>query len=115
MLSGAKDEIVPREHMQALWEAVAKRGEKKKPNGSEYKVGLERAKYLEFESGGHSAFTRFFHLACHTAIDFLIIDDTCAQPGYWQAIIDFVFSLSEDDNFHNSSKPPLPSAPPAAF
>jgi len=40
--------------MRALWEAVAKRGEKKKANGSEYKVGLERAKYMEFENGGHS-------------------------------------------------------------
>jgi pimeloyl-ACP methyl ester carboxylesterase len=56
MLSGARDEIVPREHMRALWEAVAKRGEKKKINGSEYKVGLERAKYMEFEYGGHSKF-----------------------------------------------------------
>ena len=40
--------------MRALWEAVAKRGEKKKANGSEYKVGLERAKYIEFEYGTHS-------------------------------------------------------------
>ncbi|KAF5309028.1 hypothetical protein D9619_013595 [Psilocybe cf. subviscida] len=95
MLSGAKDEIVPREHMQALWEAVAKRGEKKKPNGSEYKVGLERARYLEFEKGGHN--------------------DTCVQPGYWQAIVDFVDSLSESDNSHNNSKFPPPSGPRAAF
>lgn len=55
MLSGASDELVPKEHMRALWEAVAKRGEKKKLNGSEYKTGLERAKYMEFEHGGHSA------------------------------------------------------------
>jgi len=55
MLSGAKDEIVPKEHMRALWEAVAKRGEKKTPGGKEYKTGLERAKYMEFEDGTHSA------------------------------------------------------------
>ena len=54
MLSGAKDEIVPKDHMRRLWEVVAKRGEKKKVNGSEYKTGLERAKYIEFESGSHS-------------------------------------------------------------
>ncbi|KAH9476116.1 Protein bem46 [Psilocybe cubensis] len=75
MLSGAKDEIVPREHMRALWEAVAKRGEKKKPNGSEYKVGLERAKYMEFENGQHN--------------------NTCTQPGYWTAVAEFVASLGD--------------------
>ena len=60
MLSGAKDEIVPKEHMRALWEAVAKRGEKKTPGGKEYKTGLERAKYMEFEDGTHSA-SLFYH------------------------------------------------------
>ena len=55
MLSGLKDDLVPKEHMRFLWEAVAKRGEKKTSGGSEYKVGLERAKYMEFENGGHSA------------------------------------------------------------
>lgn len=54
MLSGVKDEIVPKEHMRRLWEVVAKRGEKKTLNGSEYKTGLERAKYIEFERGTHS-------------------------------------------------------------
>lgn len=57
MLSGAKDEIVPKEHMRALWEVVAKRGERKTPGGLEFKVGLERAKYMEFENGGHSEFS----------------------------------------------------------
>ena len=60
MLSGAKDEVVPKDHMRRLWEVVAKRGEKKKLNGSEYKTGLERAKYIEFESGSHSTFRIFF-------------------------------------------------------
>ncbi|KAG5638522.1 hypothetical protein H0H81_012160 [Sphagnurus paluster] len=54
MLSGAKDEIVPKEHMRALWEAVARRGEKETSGGREYKVGLERAKFTEFSDGGHS-------------------------------------------------------------
>ncbi|PPQ80128.1 hypothetical protein CVT25_001427 [Psilocybe cyanescens] len=84
MLSGARDEIVPREHMRALWEAVAKRGEKKKPNGSEYKVGLERAKYMEFECGAHN--------------------DTCTQPGYWSAIAEFIASLG--DSQEKSGSPP---------
>lgn len=88
MLSGASDELVPKEHMRALWEVVAKRGEKKKPNGSEYKTGLERAKYIEFESGHHN--------------------DTCVQPGYWTAIAEFITSLG-----HASSEK-LPS-PQTAF
>jgi hypothetical protein len=56
MLSSLQDEIVPKTHMHALWEAVAKRGEKKAGNGSEFKVGLERARYIEFEGAGHSEF-----------------------------------------------------------
>ena len=40
--------------MQALWEVVAKRGEKKTLHGSEYGTGLARAKYMEFEFGTHS-------------------------------------------------------------
>ena len=56
MLSGLQDEIVPKTHMLALWEAVARRGEQKKGNGSEFKVGLERAKYIEFEDGSHSEY-----------------------------------------------------------
>ncbi|PPR07865.1 hypothetical protein CVT24_005602 [Panaeolus cyanescens] len=73
MLSGARDEIVPKEHMRSLWEAVAKRGEKKTGNGSEYKVGLERAKFVEFPHGRHN--------------------DTCEEPGYWAAISEFVASI----------------------
>ncbi|GLB41228.1 putative serine aminopeptidase, S33 [Lyophyllum shimeji] len=73
MLSGVKDEIVPKEQMRALWEAVARRGERKTSGGKEYKVGLERAKYMEFEYGGHN--------------------DTCIQTGYWPAVAEFVASL----------------------
>jgi hypothetical protein len=54
LLSGAKDEVVPRAHMAALWEAVARRGEKRSGSGREYKVGLERVKFVEFAEGSHS-------------------------------------------------------------
>ncbi|KAF8233868.1 alpha/beta-hydrolase, partial [Tricholoma matsutake] len=57
MLSGLKDELVPKDHMRTLWEAV----------------GLERAKYMEFENGGHN--------------------DTCVQTGYWPAVAEFIASL----------------------
>ncbi|KAG6908289.1 hypothetical protein DXG01_005390 [Tephrocybe rancida] len=54
MLSGAKDDLVPKEHMRSLWEALARRGEAKTSGGKEYKVGLEHAKFMEFPDGGHS-------------------------------------------------------------
>jgi len=87
MLSGAKDDLVPKEHMRSLWEAIAKRGEKKKPNGSEYKTGLERARYMELENGGHN--------------------DTCAQPGYWTAVAEFVASLGHSTPEKLSSRSQL--------
>jgi fermentation-respiration switch protein FrsA (DUF1100 family) len=63
MLSSIRDEIVPKTHMRALWEVVARRGEKKS-GGNEFKAGSERAKYMEFEHGGHSEFfsVLFFYL-----------------------------------------------------
>ena len=102
MLSGLKDEIIPYDHMRRLWEVVAKRGEKKKLNGSEYKTGLERAKYIEFVNGHHSTLnfiSLFLFLFCF--LDFRLCfnllfdapDDTCAQPGYWVAVADFMISL----------------------
>lgn len=107
MLSGARDELVPKEHMRALWEAVAKRGEKKTASGAEYKTGLERAKYMEFEYGGHSTFKIWFFLQRYV---FLIrvslsLDDTCVQTGYWTAVADFVASLGDPP----MQEPKLPS------
>ncbi|KAJ8473944.1 hypothetical protein ONZ45_g16114 [Pleurotus djamor] len=76
MLSGVLDEVVPKEHMRQLWEIVTKRGEKGNTtvNLRHSKAGLERAKFVEFEDGDHN--------------------NTCVQPGYWQAIADFIGSLS---------------------
>lgn len=53
MLSGMQDEIVPKEHMRALWEAVVARRGVPTENGKGRKE-VERAKYMEFEEGGHS-------------------------------------------------------------
>ena len=94
MLSGARDDLVPREHMRALWEAVARRGEKRTAGGVEYKVGLERARYVEFEGGGHSALgSAFLSPALLMQFIYLLADDTCTQPGYWSAVSDFITSL----------------------
>ena len=58
MLSGMQDEIVPKEHMRALWDAVvARRGkgvEVERRDGELKEEETERAKYMEFEEGGHS-------------------------------------------------------------
>jgi hypothetical protein len=90
MLSGARDDLVPKAHMRSLWEAVAKRGEKKTSGGKEYKVGLERAKYMEFEFGGHSERPILIYLLRRLNI---FLDDTCVQTGYWPAVADFIASL----------------------
>jgi len=99
MMSGARDEMVPKEHMRTLWEAVAKRGEKKTRGGKEYKVGLERAKFMEFEFGDHSQYFQF--VPCRRLLadaHFGPPDDTCVQTGYWPAVADFVAKVARDDS-----------------
>lgn len=54
MLSGVKDEVVPREHMQELWGIVQKRGAGQNAAASEVETGLKKSKYVEFENGTHS-------------------------------------------------------------
>ncbi|KAG2362901.1 alpha beta-hydrolase [Suillus spraguei] len=78
MLSGVRDEVVPREHMQELWQIVSRR-QGNKSSGTENKstiseVGNGKSRFLEFERGHHN--------------------DTCVQQGYWTAVADFVTSLS---------------------
>ncbi|KAG1736683.1 Alpha/Beta hydrolase protein [Suillus paluster] len=77
MLSGVLDEVVPREHMQELWQIVSRR-QGAKFIGTENKsdvssVGNGKSKFIEFEAGHHN--------------------DTCVQQGYWTAVADFVASL----------------------
>ena len=73
MLSGVRDEVVPREHMKGLWELVQKREDSKKsenvssdkevaspsPAGSVPVVVIDprnKSKFLEFSYGSHSEF-----------------------------------------------------------
>ncbi|KAJ7841715.1 hypothetical protein B0H14DRAFT_2586752 [Mycena olivaceomarginata] len=55
------DELVPKEHMHVLWQIVARREETKTAVGVELSKGLERAKYIEFECGGHTSFFGMHH------------------------------------------------------
>ncbi|TRM58525.1 Alpha/Beta hydrolase protein [Schizophyllum amplum] len=67
MLSGAQDELVPPEHMRSLFElVVARKGDK---------MDNEKVKFAEFPHGGHN--------------------DTCAQPGYWSVVADFIAGLGD--------------------
>jgi len=70
MLSGVKDELVPKDHMRALWKAIIRRGEPNKHNVGEDKT---HTKYVELEHGTHN--------------------DTCVQPGYWTAVAEFMNGL----------------------
>lgn len=88
MLSGVRDEVVPREHMQGLWEIVRKRTsgrkgrdaeERSEENGKtvhEIAGGAGNSKFVEFEQGTHN--------------------DTCVQQGYWSTIAEFVAGLNGD-------------------
>ncbi|KAI0084665.1 Alpha/Beta hydrolase protein [Irpex rosettiformis] len=105
MLSGQRDEVVPCEHMQVLWELVGKRGmgapvrttPRKRSNASttngsglSTKEGINTgttihvedsktlSKFVEFAEGWHN--------------------DTCVQPGYWAAVAEFIASIMKADH-----------------
>lgn len=63
MLSGVRDEVVPREHMQELWQIVSRRqGTKSSGTGNKSditEVGNGKSRFLEFEGGHHSALFRW--------------------------------------------------------
>ncbi|KAG0699526.1 Alpha/Beta hydrolase protein [Suillus ampliporus] len=70
MLSGVLDEVVPREHMQELWQIVSRR-QGTKSSGTENKsdiseVGNGKSKFIEFEGGHHSASFYCSELRCLT-------------------------------------------------
>lgn len=56
MLSGLRDEVVPPEHMKALWEVVGRRqgGKTKDESDGNGRVGEGKSKFIEFERGTHS-------------------------------------------------------------
>lgn len=91
MLSGLQDEVVPKEQMSLLFEAIAKRGERRTSGGKEYKTGTENTEYKEFPNGGHSK----VHLLLGVwGMLIFRTDDTCVQHGYWTAIANFIARLS---------------------
>ncbi|KAF8132823.1 Alpha/Beta hydrolase protein [Boletus edulis] len=79
MLSGVQDEVVPREHMQELWEIITRR------QGSMVQVDREPKANTSEIGRGKSNFVEFPH-GCH--------NDTCVQQGYWTEVTEFMASLS---------------------
>ncbi|KAI9070411.1 alpha/beta-hydrolase [Trametes sanguinea] len=85
LLSGVRDEVVPREHMQELWQLVQQRvpggrragGTKDEETDAKDEnvrhSGTGYSRFVEFERGTHN--------------------DTCVQQGYWQAVADFVANV----------------------
>lgn len=63
LLSGVRDEVVPKEHMLTLWEVVGKRQGSKTSEGrgegepkGDGQVGLGKSKFVQFSGGTHSKF-----------------------------------------------------------
>ncbi|KAI1792214.1 alpha/beta-hydrolase [Ganoderma leucocontextum] len=95
LLSGVRDEVVPREHMQGLWELVQQRvpgGRRAAPppyfapseedrhqrSMKDERVrspGAGYSRFIEFERGTHN--------------------DTCVQQGYWSAVLEFVAAVKD--------------------
>jgi len=91
MLSGTRDEVVPAEHMLALWELVQNRGASKPqgptlPGSGEGKVPVAAAdvrnmsKFVEFPNGTHN--------------------DTCVQPDYWKEVAEFIGNVIATSKAH---------------
>ncbi|KAJ7822444.1 Alpha/Beta hydrolase protein [Mycena leptocephala] len=69
MLSGERDEVVPKRHMEALWEIAGRRHSRRE--GAEVK---EQDRFVSFPDGGHA--------------------DTFIHPGYWDAVGEFLRDLT---------------------
>ncbi|KAI0777406.1 alpha/beta-hydrolase [Trametes elegans] len=84
LLSGVRDEVVPREHMQELWKlvqqrvpggrrAVGRNTDSADEGAKKPALATSSSRFIEFDRGTHN--------------------DTCVQTGYWQAVADFVASV----------------------
>ena len=93
LLSGARDQIVPQEHMKKLRELFSKRGTK-----AEERNPAEKSRWEEFEHGSHSkplrTPPRMFE-SLYSDFHAFYLDDTTAQRGYWSCIEEFLESLRD--------------------
>jgi len=120
MLSGVRDEVVPREHMEGLWELVMQR-EAKQPAGtgtnatSRKRNGNTSTPSSPVSSGaaarigdksvsdaakqGEVKFSAYDPRSLSKFVEFQngTHNDTCVQPGYWAAIAEFIENLYDVD------------------
>jgi len=73
MLSGDRDEVVPRKHMHTLWEIATKRGGNGKSSNKQSDVPPSKDVFKSFKYGSHV--------------------DTAYQEGYWHAVEEFLNTL----------------------
>ena len=81
MLSGMRDEIVPKEHMAEL-EALLREVPGK---------GRRPGRIVEFPDGMHSEWW-FFLVVIYVSNKYTYEDNTCVQAGYWEEIVTFMSS-----------------------
>ncbi|KAJ7772978.1 Alpha/Beta hydrolase protein [Mycena maculata] len=74
MLSGTRDEVVPKAHMEALWAVAQRRGRGDNPNSESELDGTTHDRFESFANGLHC--------------------DTITCPGYWDKIGEFLGSVT---------------------
>ncbi|OCH84321.1 alpha/beta-hydrolase [Obba rivulosa] len=86
MLSGARDEVVPRQHMLELWKLVKAREGQAESRGREAKEEEDEEEVQDVRTGAGSRFANFPQ-GTH--------NDTCVQQGYWMTVAEFVAGLGQ--------------------
>ncbi|KAI0367264.1 alpha/beta-hydrolase [Pilatotrama ljubarskyi] len=82
LLSGVRDKVVPREHMQELWKLVQRRVPGGRRTGERRDEDTDaKDESIKHSSAGYSRFVEF-EWGTHNG--------TWLQDGYWQAVADFV-------------------------
>ena len=94
LLSGVRDEVVPREHMRGLWELVEKRvpGGQRSGNPSSAWARAEESPEAAEESvkspGAGAQFSKImeFSRGTHSALRLFCVLDRCADWGGWHLL-----------------------------
>ncbi|KAI0655022.1 alpha/beta-hydrolase [Cubamyces menziesii] len=104
LLSGVRDEVVPREHMQELWKLVQQRVPRgRRPSDQPQGEGdVKEAESPKHPAASHSRFIEFPR-GTH--------NDTCVQEGYWHAVAAFVMEVAPEEapSSATSATTPTPS------
>lgn len=129
LLSGVRDEVVPREHMQELWKLVQQRtsggrrpsdqpqgeGDVKEAESPKHPAA-SHSRFIEFPRGTHSTYRCTSAALVITGVrmaraETCSVDDTCVQEGYWHAVAAFVMEVAPEEapSSATSATTPTPS------